>query len=30
MAEARLETFTDRYDYGTRLRKKAPREQHAD
>jgi len=30
MAEARLETLADRYDYGTRLRKKAPREQHAD
>src|SRR5215471_17277880 len=30
MAEALLETLADRYDYGTRLRKKTPREQHAD
>jgi uncharacterized protein (DUF2252 family) len=30
MAEVRLETLADRYDYGTSLRKQAPREQHAD
>ena len=30
MAQALTRTLAERYDYGTRLRKKAPREKHAD
>jgi uncharacterized protein (DUF2252 family) len=30
MAEPQLETLAERYEYGTRMRKKAPREAHAD